>query len=848
MMKMDHMGIEETGALEGGINLDNLYPALVQCFGIIFLGYIAGKFSFINDVESKGLSTFVGTFSLPALIFVSLCQLNFSSVNWLFLAAIFIAKSTVFFSVLLVSIFMHRPFDPSKAGLYAIFCTQSNDFALGYPVLQAIYGTSHKEYPMYLYLIAPVSLVILNPIGFVFMEIGKNRSELASDATLQNQPRSKWLLTVKVFLSIAKNPIIFMTVFGIVGNLLFHGSMPAILHSFLSTLGSAFSASALFLLGLRMVGQSSGSKGQPSIITPLVLVVVKSLVLPLVTREVISQLDVGWKTNTTLDLSNYGFLYGTIPTAPSVFVYALNYGISPDMIAGTITASTFTAAPLMYVTAKMLSISNLDPNDYIEDLDTFLFDISSISLVAAVWVIFVLLMKRKAYTLPHCLTLVLVTAQGVSCLGVILWSVIDCTHGWKLYIQFLVFGFGVLASRVTTAMLAVCILILQTKSVCAALHFRKYLIGVSVSIPLITVIVLMVVVPDETPSHDEKINPNFQYGTTQAVTALVMLLICLLVTVWSLIMTQRYKKKNLGLSNGRETDRLLSSSNSDVSSSDGDGPRNPSPPICPAPPVQDEAVDVEDLMLNGQSSSTGGHCSGSARYRCDTTHRNYCRSLINHYEVPPAEDSLTARRVSGGLQQNSAELENDEQQIERHKLLLLFLSVSMFTGAALCIWTLVMDQMGGIYLELAFLDGFLNLGQAIVTFGLFGVDTLEVVVRVKKLWRNIIYRQDKMVLPAWEDLDQQTRTMSTVFLKHHVEACMVDTLHDINEGLGRRHLGVARGNELVSWLMERGLAHTRQDAESLGRLLLRGRVLRHVDNHLDFYDDKFVYTFRPDNP
>ena len=34
--------------------LENLYPALVECFGIILLGYIAGKFSLINDVEAKG--------------------------------------------------------------------------------------------------------------------------------------------------------------------------------------------------------------------------------------------------------------------------------------------------------------------------------------------------------------------------------------------------------------------------------------------------------------------------------------------------------------------------------------------------------------------------------------------------------------------------------------------------------------------------------------------------------------------------------------------------------------------------------------------------------------------------
>ena len=96
-------------------NLDNLYPALVQCFGIILLGFVAGKFSFISDVEARGLGTFVGTFSLPALVFVSLCQLDFTSVNWGFLSAITLAKSTIFFLVLLVGLFVHRPADPSRS-------------------------------------------------------------------------------------------------------------------------------------------------------------------------------------------------------------------------------------------------------------------------------------------------------------------------------------------------------------------------------------------------------------------------------------------------------------------------------------------------------------------------------------------------------------------------------------------------------------------------------------------------------------------------------------------------------------------------------------------------------------
>ena len=35
-----------------------------------------------------------------------------------------------------------------------------------------------------------------------------------------------------------------------------------------------------------------------------------------------------------------------------------------------------------------------------------------------------------------------------------MWSVLDCTHGWRLYLQFSVFTFGVYGSRVYAATLA----------------------------------------------------------------------------------------------------------------------------------------------------------------------------------------------------------------------------------------------------------------------------------------------------------------------------------------------------------------------------------------------------------
>ena len=57
-----------------------------------------------------------------------------SRVNWMFLLSMLISKLIVFVLVIVFTLLLTRPMDWAKAGLFAIFCTQSNDFALGYPI------------------------------------------------------------------------------------------------------------------------------------------------------------------------------------------------------------------------------------------------------------------------------------------------------------------------------------------------------------------------------------------------------------------------------------------------------------------------------------------------------------------------------------------------------------------------------------------------------------------------------------------------------------------------------------------------------------------------------------------
>ena len=121
-----------------GLSIDNLYPAIVQCFVVILAGYIAGRASLITSSQGKGIGTFVGKFCLPALLFRSMVTLNFDTVDWYFLLGIGISKTVVFVGVVVLTLLVKRPLNLAYAGLFGIFATQSNDFALGYPICKYI--------------------------------------------------------------------------------------------------------------------------------------------------------------------------------------------------------------------------------------------------------------------------------------------------------------------------------------------------------------------------------------------------------------------------------------------------------------------------------------------------------------------------------------------------------------------------------------------------------------------------------------------------------------------------------------------------------------------------------------
>ncbi|XP_018398863.1 PREDICTED: integral membrane protein GPR155 [Cyphomyrmex costatus] len=775
---------------------DNLYLALIQCFGIILCGYIAGRFGMITKTGANGLNTFVGTFALPSLIFMSLAKLHFTLVNWKFLLAVLFAKSSVFITVLMVSSVTQKPSNPGRAALFAIFTTQSNDFAIGYPMIHALYGRTHPEYAAYLYLMAPISLAILNPIGFILLEIGKRRVEEHTNC------RDMVYSIVK---GVVLNPVLFMTVLGIIGNFIFNHNVPRLLATILEVLGNAFSASALFLLGLMMVGKIHKLKGT-ALVIPGILISVKLLVLPLVIRESIILLNAGDNVTETRNLSTYGFLYGTIPTAPALFIFTLRYNTEIDLIASAMVACTFLSAPLMFISAKVINAVSAGntPASYAKQLNIFSFDISVASATACIWLLICFLgFGRKRYNkVTHRCTLCLVIAQLAIAIGVIIWSKLDSNNNQTIlwYIQFILITTGVYASRVWTAAIAATLLFLSSRSLSFVENLQKWFYPLGWGLPLLMVTLTCITVRLNPSDLDFK-NPNFQLGRTQAAISSFILIFCFIVTLGCLILQQRYQRRNNTMSHEHlrnNTQHFITESN------------------------ERTIVDVEDLVSPLINSTS--------RIGCEF--QNGCSS-----------EACRANENENGCEEENGINVDDDPQILRHLVFLILLLCSMFIGLSISVGTLIMEQLTGIYAELAFLDVTLNFGQSLIAFAIFGLDPS--LGRLGCWLRKMCIKWQsgkELQLPCEEALSPEVKEIREQFNRCHLDECRA-RISMCRRRLLRVYRGVFSGTDLVNWLLEVGIVNNREDAVRYGRCLLESRVLQHVDGTHHFYDQNLLYMF-----
>ena len=377
---------------EESVGLDNLLPTIIQIFVTIKLGWLAGNFGVIGPTEAKGLNIFVGKYSLPSLVFISLATFDFTTVNLAFLLGIAASKLITFLLTLTAQTLISR--DVSQGAMWGIFCTQTNDFAMGLPLLQAVMGETHP-YVSLLYLVAPVSLVILNPVGFIILE-AKRKTE---DQT------SVWKSLVGVVRGLVLNPIIVMTLLGVTANFIFSGQPPVTLQLLLNKLGAAFSAAAPFTLGLGMVGKFKHLRGG-NLSTLFIMIIIKCFIAPITSHCLVGKIHSWLYGSVDRSLMNFSFLYGTFPPALGVMTYATQYQVCPELVSAGIVLCTAVSAPLMFFSAQILNIllCDLEDDSLIRTIRTLDYNVALASMIGVFLTLSIFLVSRRHRMVPHCFT------------------------------------------------------------------------------------------------------------------------------------------------------------------------------------------------------------------------------------------------------------------------------------------------------------------------------------------------------------------------------------------------------------------------------------------------------------
>ena len=164
-----------------------------------------------------------------------------------------------------------------------------------------------------------------------------------------------------------------------------------------------------------------------------------------------------------------------------------------------------------------------------------------------------------------------------------------------------------------------------------------------------------------------------------------------------------------------------------------------------------------------------------------------------------------------------------------------------FQGIALCVWTLVMEELTGIYVMLLFLDETLNFGQGVFVLVVLGLEPKRLLTPV---WTGLRRQMKPAALQANSSQnEQQVANDCDQFLTFYHDKCIRDLVRDRKWHL-KQYTNVFCGNELVDWLLLMGLSSDRSQAERYGQHLLKGDVICHVDGRKGFHDQPYFYAFK----
>ncbi|XP_070388334.1 lysosomal cholesterol signaling protein-like [Dermacentor albipictus] len=799
---------------------------LVKCFTIVLLGFASGKARLVKGREVRALDLLASHVCLSALLFVNLSQLRLHTFEWRLVAAVLLGKAALFALVAAASAALPRSSSSRRgggqlatAGLHAIFVTQVNDFGIAYPLVESVFGRSHPEFAGYLYLVAPLSLVLFNPIGFFLAELQGLRSQRrytddAIETTPQKQSVARRLFKAAAWavFKVLYHPHVLSSLLAIAVNIGRSGEqLPAPLAAILKLLGDAFAAPVLFLLGYHIEKAFQEPDVREHLLPAFILSAVKSFALPMFLKVSV-ELVLYWSGAQAgvKDRANFAFLYGSAPTAPIVILYASQRALPAGTLATGVGVCTLLSLPVMFATAAVISDEGLPAAGVSPHLQmrTALACLGGLSLLASVFVIGLFMLTRRTKGLICNVLLCLLICEAFKSAGVLLWLLHRPHSQWGYVAVFLV-TCSQYASRAWTASLALSVFLLKYYNSPELTTHVRIMFFVAYGVPVILTAAVMIggrFLCRRQISAEVEV-PLFFNGECEAVASVVLLSVC--AALIALCLLQHAHERTL------KTSFFECCCCCRSRKGFGAGLENQCYEKAPPARKYDETLDERSLLGT-------------------TTRVRFNLPPSGHESWPGKDDGASAKAFE------------PEDDVRGLTLLIAVLFISIFIGIFVSYGRLFLGVPYGIFRVLQLVDATLSLGQGmlvLLTCGLEGKLLSEAKARALLLLRIAGKRRhpkERTVPAGLRNANEIACRQFNVYHRRAFEEFLDETEAGVPMSLARSGF---HGHRLVDWLLDAGLVRSRDEGVVYGRRLLEGGLLVHTERGMHFYDGPYDYIF-----
>jgi len=307
--------------------MNTVINLILPFFGLILMGFIAGKFMSKDRRGIEWFNIFVVYFALPPLIFQTVAAAPIEQLtNWPFILATTFSSYTIFLIVFAVAVVILKK-RIGEAAVQGAAASYGNIGYMGLPLTVAALGPSAAVPAALIFCFDSTLQYTLVPL---LNSLGKS-AKTSISTTL-----------ARIFRQVFLHPFIIATILGVIASV-FAINLPQPVDTLLDFLSQAAAPAALFILGVTVAYQPLAGMGREF---PLI-VIAKTILHPLLVVMVLSLMggfDPLWV--------GVAVLMASLPTAATVFVMAVQYD---TYVEGTSSAILITTA-VSFITVTLVLI------------------------------------------------------------------------------------------------------------------------------------------------------------------------------------------------------------------------------------------------------------------------------------------------------------------------------------------------------------------------------------------------------------------------------------------------------------------------------------------------------------